>query len=287
MKKKVLVTGIDNSSIARAICQKFLKEGYDVIATYEQNYSEGSLERTTFEDSLGELKINEYKQVNMRNKESLLGLVESLKNYTFDAIVNCPAILATTNTGGLRDEFYDFDFDNFNEVISYNITAIASICIGLKDNLIEKGCIVNVTSSAAEEGAFATISYNASKAAVKNLTKSLANNFGGYNGVRVNSVAPGWIPPSGDVVDDSIVALATAMTPSTERGKPENVADAIYCIVLNPFASGTNYELDGGITSSYLMYMLESLDLRGEDTKEIIYNLASVIKQSKTKLGKK
>lgn len=272
MNKKVLVTGVDNSSIAKSICVKFANQGYDVIATYEK------------QSNFDELGIKNCIKVDFRNSNSVTEFVKSLSDKKFDCIVNCPAILATTNDGDLRDEFIDFNYQNFSEVISYNVCAIAAICIGLKDNIMKEGCIINITSSAANEGAFATISYNASKAAVNNLTMSLANNFGLYNGVRVNSVAPGWIPPSGDVVDDSIVALATAMTPTAQRGRPENVADLVYSIAENPFISGANYEVDGGITSSYLMYMLESIDLRGNDTKKIIYELASKIKDGKKKL---
>lgn len=285
MKKLALITGIDVSSIARYTCKKILQEGYDVVVTYESKYFPGSQERDMFEHELEGYSVVAFEQADFRNKESINDLIDRLKKYRFDVIVNCPAILATTDEGGLKHEFYHFDYDMFNTVIQYNITAIAAICIGLKDNVVAGGCIVNVTSSAAEEGAFATISYNASKAAVKNLTKSLANNFGGYNGVRVNSVAPGWIPQSSDVVEENIVALATALTPAKDRGKPENVVNAVLSFVNNPFATGSNYEVDGGLTSSYLMYLIESLELRGLPTNDTIRELVKLINGSKDKLG--
>lgn len=288
MSNLVLITGIDNSTIARMTCKKFLEKGYDAIVTYEKDFSEGDENRNSFEELIGDNKITEYLKVNLRDKDSVLALLESLKKYTFDVIVNCPTILATTKSGGLRDEFTDFDYDNFNEVISYNITAITSICIGLKDNIKAGGSIVNVTSSAAEEGAFATISYNASKAAVKNVTKSLANNFGGYNNVKVNSVAPGWVPPNSEVVEGSTLSLANSITPLDRCGTPEDVADMIINVAENSFSSGCDYPVHGGITSSYLMYLIETLELRGikmNDMNEVLLDIfkknAEGLKQKK------
>ena len=286
MKKLALVTGVDTSSIAKSICAKFLTEGYEVILTYENKFVEGGEERTKLEQEYRGLPLLRFEEVNFRSKASVNELLQRLRQFEFDAIINCAASLALTESGELRHEFADFDYDAFNNVLQYNITTIAAISIGLKDNIAPGGVIINVTSSAAEEGAFATISYNASKAAVKNLTQSLANNFGGYNGIRVNSVAPGWIPPSSDVAAEGIVALANAFTPNPNRGRPEDVANAVFYYVSAPFVNGASFEVDGGITSSYFMYLVESLELQGQDVKGIIDSLVSLASDSKKRLGK-
>lgn len=262
MKKLALITGIE-SSIARQISKKMLYNGYNIIVTYNKNYTPGSEERIKFENEIKDFTPINFEQVDFQNKESTNNLICRLKAYKFDVIVNCSSILAFTRKGNLRHEFIDFDYDDFANVVQYNITSIAAICIGLKENINSGGCIINITSSAAEEGAFATISYNASKAAVKNLTKSLANNFGSHN-IRVNSVAPGWIPVSKEVVATGIVALANTITPVIEGGGPENVADAVISLVDNTFITGANIDVTGGITSSYWMYELESLQLQGK-----------------------
>lgn len=117
--------------------------------------------------------------------------------------------------------------------------------------MVSGGCIVNITSSAAEEGGFATISYNASKAALKNLSKSLANNFGPYNGVRVNCVAPGWIPQSKDVVAGNVVELANKLTPLSTYGTPQDVAQAVINLIENP--KNFNLFLNNFSLSAYLL----------------------------------
>lgn len=272
MKKLALLIGYDTSIIVRESANLLIKNGYKIIAVC--NDPPASESNIIFE------------QADLFSKESVLALIKRLKGYAFDAIVNGHAVLATTEKNDLRHEFFDFDYDAFDSTMRSNLTAIAAICIGLKDNINNNGCIINITSSAAEEGAFATISYNASKAALKNFSKSLSNNFGPYNGVRVNCVAPGWIPQNKNVVAGNIVDLANKITPLYPYGEPRNVAQAVLDLIGNPYANGTTYAVDGGITSSYMMYMLESLDLRGSDTSDRMKKLVETLDSVKKELSK-
>lgn len=274
-KKLALVTGYDTSVIARETSNLLLQSGYEIIAICKD------IQKKQDEKNIL------YYYADLFCPNSVNTLIEKLKIYHFDAIINCHAVLAETETGELRHEFFNFEYDTFDSIIRSNVTSIAAICIGLKDNIIHNGSIINVTSSAANEGAFATISYNASKAAIQNLSKSLSNNFGVYNGVRVNCVAPGWIPQNKNVVAGNIVDLANKITPLKQYGEATNVACAILSMMENPYANNVVYGVDGGITSSYLMYMLESLDLLGENTTEIMRNLTETVAYVKDKLSDK
>lgn len=282
MKKNALVTGFDNSIIARETILLLAKRNYYIYATYEND----KIDRAAFITENEIEGLISFEQIDYDSKETVNHIIEKLKNVKFDAIVNCYATLAETKSGGLRHEFFDFDFEEFGRVLNSNISTIAAICIGLKDSMVAGGCIVNITSSAAEEGGFATISYNASKAALKNLSKSLANNFGPYNGVRVNCVAPGWIPQSKDVVAGNVVELANKLTPLDLYGEPQNVAHAVLSLLENPYANNVNFGVDGGITSSYLMYLLESSDLSGNETDELMKTLIKLIGLAKESIIK-
>ena len=277
MKKIALVTGFDNSVIARETIVLLTKKNYYVFATYEED----KVDRMAFVSENAIADSISFEQINYNSSESIKRLIERLRDKRIDAIVNCYATLAETAGNELRHEFFDFDFEEFGRVLNSNITVITSICIGLKDNMVSGGCIVNITSSAAEEGGFATISYNASKAALKNLSKSLANNFGPYNGVRVNCVSPGWIPQSKDVVAGNVVELANKLTPLNSYGNPQDVAHAVISLIENPYANNVSYGVDGGITSSYLMYLLESSDLSGNDTNELMKALIKLVGMAK------
>lgn len=154
MKKSALVMGFDNSVIARESILLLINEGYYVVAGYEGD----SINREKFVEDNGISSEIEFAQINYSSGETVNTFISQVSNRKYTAIVNCYATLAETADKGLRHEFFDFDYVEFSRVMNANVAAIAAIVIGLKDNIVENGCIVNVTSSAAFEGAFATIS---------------------------------------------------------------------------------------------------------------------------------
>lgn len=283
MKNNVLVMGFDNSIIARESILLLVKEGYSIVAAYEGD----SIDREQFVKDNGIESNVDFLKIDYSSKEKISAFIAEAQNREYRAIVNCYAILAENSDKTLRHEFFDFDYSEFSRVINANVTAIAAISIGLKDHIVTNGCIINVTSSAAYEGGFATISYNASKAAIENLSKSLANNLGPYRNIRVNCVAPGWIPQSESVVEGNIVELANKFTPISQYGKAIDVANAILSLINNNYANGVTLKIDGGITSSYLMYLLESADLSGYDTSIIMNQLIKLTNSVKTSICNK
>ena len=80
--------------------------------------------------------------------------------------------------------------------------------------------------------------------------------------------------------------MANKITPLTTYGSPDDVAKAVLSLIMNPYANGVTYGVDGGITSSYMMYMLESLDLIGCDTSEQMKLLVKVLDSVKKDLSK-
>lgn len=276
MKKIALVTSCGFGVRAREVSEQLFAHGYEVIAVNEKQYKpDNQFAQITFE------------QVDFNSKESIDELIKRLKVYKLSAIVNCHDTLAFVGDN-LRHDFYDFDYLDFAKVINYNIVSIAAICIGLKDNIEKGGCIVNITSSAAKEGGFVTIAYNASKAAVENMSKSLANNFGLYNGIRVNCVAPGWIPKSSGVAAVGTRALADSITPVIPSGQNKDLAKAVIDIINNSSINGSTVVVDGGISSSYLPYMLESLLEKGDKSVDSVMDtLTELIGKESKKNSKK
>jgi NAD(P)-dependent dehydrogenase (short-subunit alcohol dehydrogenase family) len=275
MNKKALVTSDGYGVRAKEVTEQLLVHGYDVIVVNEETYIR--------KDKPG---LITYEQADFNSKDSINQLIDRLKHHRFNAIVNCHDTLAFVGDK-LRHDFYDFDYAEFAKVINYNVVSIASICIGLKDNIETGGCIINITSSAAKEGGFVTIAYNASKAAVENMSKSLANNFGLYNGIRVNCVAPGWIPKSAGVAAVGTRALADSLTPVIPKGQNQDLAKAVIEVINNNSINGSTIVVDGGISSSYLPYMLESLLEKGDEAVDSVMNaLTELIKNAneRTKL---
>jgi NAD(P)-dependent dehydrogenase (short-subunit alcohol dehydrogenase family) len=142
--------------------------------------------------------------------------------------------------------FEDFDFSVWDDTLAVNLTAPLLIAIKLQDNVKEGGAIVNIASTDAFIGAYGSLSYAASKAALVNVTKSLALNFA-YKGVRVIGVAPGWID-TGMSTEESYEAVE--ITPLARNGRPEEMADLVSFLISDKasFITGSTVVADGGYT---------------------------------------
>ncbi len=113
------------------------------------------------------------------------------------------------------------------------------------------GVIVNVASIAAYIGAGSSIPYCASKAAVVNLTVSLARTL--CPEVRVNGVAPGvidgeWLRRGLGDTFDSVIAEKSAEAPLQKVSKPEDVAQAIMALIRADLITGQTLTVDAGAT---------------------------------------
>ena len=94
--------------------------------------------------------------------------------------------------------------------------------------------------------------YNASKAGVIMLTKSLAIEWA-TRGVRVNSISPGYIGTDLTLNSPSLIPLIeqwNAMAPLHRLGKPEELqAIAVYLAGdASPFTTGADFQIDGAFT---------------------------------------
>lgn len=230
-QKVALITGMSRG-IGKAICEKLVHEGYFVYGTYNT----GEKEAKTIKETLKSVEIF---QADFRDRKQTLALINKLNKIQFDAIVN--------NAGMFEGEIFEnFDFKIWDDIIAVNLTAPLLFSVKLQKNIKENGCIVNVASTDGFQGSFASMSYSASKAALMNITKTLANNFGDKN-IRVNAVAPGWI--STKMATESSLQ-ATKIAPLGRNGKPEEVADLVYYLISDKasFISGATIIIDGGYT---------------------------------------
>lgn len=113
------------------------------------------------------------------------------------------------------------------------------------------GVIVNVASIAAFIGAGSSIPYCASKAAVVNLTVSLARTL--CPEIRVNGVAPGviegeWLRRGLGESFEDVIAAKAAEAPLQKVSKPEDVANGILALIKADLITGQTLTVDGGAT---------------------------------------
>ncbi|HEY3908279.1 MAG TPA: glucose 1-dehydrogenase [Stellaceae bacterium] len=113
------------------------------------------------------------------------------------------------------------------------------------------GSIVNVSSISGITGQHGVhVAYNASKGAVRTLTKAAAVQHGADN-IRVNSVHPGLMPPmrsSGRTADPEVRARMLRQVPMGRAGRVEEVANAVLFLASDEasYITGAELYVDGG-----------------------------------------
>ena len=113
------------------------------------------------------------------------------------------------------------------------------------------GSIINISSISGVVGqTMVHMSYNASKGAVRTMTKSTAVQFGKDN-IRCNSVHPGLMPPmrtSGATADPTVRAKMLKMVPLGRNGEVDEVANATLFLASDEasYVTGTELYVDGG-----------------------------------------
>lgn len=236
-ERHALVTGISRG-IGKAICIELLNAGYSVHGVYNQSHDEA----TELAARHPRLILH---RADLADRGAVLKLTSLLKGERFSALVNNAGIIEF-------EDFSHYDYAIWDRTLSVNVTAPLLLCTALQSNIHEGGAIVNIASTDGLIGSFSSMAYAASKAALMNLTKSLANNFGA-RGIRVNAVAPGWIN-TGMSTEPSLEAAK--LTPLGRNGTPEDVARVVVWLLSDTsnFVTGATLNVDGGYTNvDYIM----------------------------------
>ena len=111
-----------------------------------------------------------------------------------------------------------------------------------------RGTIVQISSVQGFRGDYNSVAYSTSKAALNNLTRSMALDHA-RDGIRVNAVAPGFIdtPRTAAAPEERRQALI-AITPLQRAGTPADVAAAVTFLASDEaaFITGVILPVDGG-----------------------------------------
>ena len=247
--KRFVITG-DGTGIGARITQRMIGKGASVIGIYHTAADGARILEQEFPGALRMLHAD------LGDPESIGGLAGSLLGEgKLDGLVN--------NAGVIDFRKWDeFSIDEWRKVFAVNVDAPVYLVHALRNHFTDGASIVNIASTDGMTGSFGSTAYSASKAAMLNVTKSLANLLGPV-GLRVNSIAPGWIN-TGMSTDASYAA--GDLTPLGRKGTPDEVAGVVEFLLGDDsrFVTGTSIIVDGGYSNVDTIMKQEYADLNKE-----------------------
>jgi len=236
LKNKVAVVTGGSSGIGRAICIALANEGCKVVFTY--NSSEKGAEET-----LKKLGKNCFKfKMDLRNEKEIEKLFEFVKKEfgKLDILVNNAAY---NKAGDI------FNLEIWKEALISNVVGIVATIKYSKPLMHNSGKILNISSIYAEDKVAwqGKAAYSASKAAVDNLTRTFAKEFGSK--ILINAIAPGYVDTSSWDEFPKEVKERSKMELLIERMiNPKEIADMAIAVIKNDAMTGEVVVVDGGLS---------------------------------------
>jgi 3-oxoacyl-[acyl-carrier protein] reductase len=248
-RKAALVTG-GATGIGAAAVVALARAGYDVALNYSSSESAaretaGEAEKLGARTLVVKCDVSDEKGV-----RSMLAQVKE-KFGRLDVLVNNAGTTASWKPKDLET----LSLEEWDRVFAVNVRGLFQVTRAAVPMLKEsKGCVVNTASIVGLRPGPQPLPYAASKAAVVNMTKTLAWNLGPE--IRVNAVAPGWM--EGDWMKrmlkdkyEDLMGKRAKATPLKRVVTAQDVAETMMSLIQsNRFVTGEIIVIDGGFTAS-------------------------------------
>jgi 3-oxoacyl-[acyl-carrier protein] reductase len=245
-----LVTGAARG-IGRSVALACARAGYDVALNFSRSRAateEAAAEAT----SLGARTL--VVQADVADEPSVIDMLAMVRSEfgRLDALVNNAGTTVSTPPSDLDG----LSMDDWDRVFAVNVRGTFQVTRAAVPLLREApgAAIVNLASIVGLRPGPQPFPYAASKAAVVNLTRTLAGALG--PAIRVNAVAPGWMV--GEWMEQALgddyerlMERRARMTPLGRCVTPDDVAVTVVTLLTsNPFVTGEVVVIDGGFSAT-------------------------------------
>jgi NAD(P)-dependent dehydrogenase (short-subunit alcohol dehydrogenase family) len=238
-KKVAIVTGAGRG-IGKAIALGMAEAGANVVVSART--------QSAIEHTAAEIKARDRQalavSVDVRRAEDVQNMVErTVERFgRVDILVN--------NAGGTFSRpLLEISENGWNTLVSENLTSVFLCSTAVVRAMIKKGnggAIINMASVAGMEASLFAGPYGACKAAVINLTLTMAAEWARY-GIRVNAISPGMIE-TGTAQSPRWPPGMDKEIPIGRVGVPQDIVGAAIYLASDAasFATGTNLVVHGG-----------------------------------------
>jgi len=241
--RRALVTGAD-SGIGRAVALAFAREGADVVISYLPEEEQDAQETVRLVEAAGRRAVTCPGDV--RDEQYCRDLVETTVRELggIDVLVNNAAYQMAQDDGLLGITTAQLD-----RVLKTNLYALFWITAAAVPHMEPGSSIINTSSIQATQPSPPLLDYAATKAAILNFTKGLAQQLG-EKGIRVNAVCPGpiWTPLIPATMPPEKVESFGSDTPLGRAGQPAELAPAYVFLASqeSSYVTGDRIAVTGG-----------------------------------------
>ena len=250
VRKKALVTG-GATGIGKSAVLALARAGYDVAINYASS-AKAAQDTAKEAQALGAHTL--LLQCDVSDDAAVRRMMAEI-DAAFGHLDALVSNAGTTASWKVKD-LESLDMDEWDRTFAVNVRGTFQVARAAV-SLLKKGTnpsIVNTASIVGLRPGPQPLPYAASKAAIVNLTKTLAWNLGPE--IRVNAVAPGWMEGDwmqrmlGDKYDD-LMGKRAKLTPLKRCVTADDVAETMMSLIQgNRFVTGEIIVIDGGFTSS-------------------------------------
>jgi 3-oxoacyl-[acyl-carrier protein] reductase len=245
-----LVTGA-STGIGRSAAVALAKNGYNVVVNFSRSEEAAKITARECTSAGGRTLLYRCDVSDDASVRAMLAATEKQFG-RLDVLINNAGTTVDVEPKNLEG----MAVADWNRVFNVNVLGLFLVSRAAAPLLKKSpnGCIVNTCSIAGLRPSAQPLPYAASKAAVANLTKTLANALGPQ--IRVNAVAPGWI--EGDWMKrtlaenyEGLMARRAKYTPLKRCCTEDDVADSMLSLILhNRFVTGEIIIIDGGFSGT-------------------------------------
>ena len=240
-----LVTGASRG-LGQTFARALARAGADLVLTARRREDLASFTREI--EGLGRRVLA--LDLDVRDESSIRGMADR-------ALGGMGKVDILVNNAGCnrRKPALEVTWDDWNTVLDTNLRGTFFVAQAIGRHMVERryGRIVNVGSVTSVAGYAGLAPYSASRGGVKQLTMSLADDWGPF-GVTVNCLAPGWFKTAQTAAlyeDEAWVAMLKDRIPLRRPGQPTDLDGAVVFLAsdASAYVTGQILLVDGGITT--------------------------------------